>query len=406
MQISSAHARNMLLAAQGMVHAPKQAASKTAVHHSIQRMGVLQIDTIHVVARSPYLVLWSRLGNYDPQWLDQLLAEKLIFECWAHEASFVPIEDYRLFRHRMLKTESLGWRYNKPWVDQHLPVVERVLQHIRENGPTRSVDFERTDGIKGQWWDWKEEKRALEALFARGDLMIAERQRFQRVYDLRERILPSWDDTQLPSDDEVTRIQILKSVKAMGISTARWIPDYFRMRGQETSKHTKALIAEGQLLPVQVEGWPETAYILPEDLPLLEQLANDTPTHTTLLSPFDPVVWDRKRASTMFGFDYRIECYTPEPKRIYGYFTLPILHRGALIGRLDPKAHRKEGIFEVKALHLEPNIALNERDLHDLARTLRDCAHWHGTPQVRISKANQPDLAQRLQQACDALPSN
>jgi uncharacterized protein YcaQ len=159
-------------------------------------MGALQIDTINVVARSPYLVLWSRLGAYDPKWLDELLTEGAIFEYWSHEACFLPVEDFALYRHRMLNAESLGWKYSRAWVEAHRAEIERLLEYIRERGPVRSIDFERRDGKAGGWWEWKTEKRALETLFTAGELMIARRQNFQRVYDLRERVLPSWDDRQ------------------------------------------------------------------------------------------------------------------------------------------------------------------------------------------------------------------
>jgi len=229
--------------------------------------------------------------------------------------------------------------------------------------------------------------------------MIARRQNFQRVYDLRERVLPAWDDSMLPSIDEVRRALALKAVRALGVTTARWVGDYFRTRKLETAALVKALAGEGVLLPAQVEGWSEEAYIHPDNMALAEQAAAGKlqPKLTTLLSPFDPIVWDRARALAMFGFDYRIECYTPAPKRRYGYFTLPILRRGALVGRLDAKAHRKEGRFEVKALHLEPGVPLADKLVADIARTLRDCATWHRTPAVDVRWSDPPELAALMQ---------
>ena len=361
-------------------------------------MGTLQIDTIHVVARSPYLVLWSRLGPYEPRWLDELLAEGALFEYWAHEACFLPIESYPLFRHRMLDAPRMRWKYSMDVLGAHRAEAERLLEAIRERGPVRSADFERTDGKAGGWWEWKPEKRMLESLFTAGEVMVARRERFQRLYDLRERVLPSWDDARLPPRDEALRELAMRSVLALGVTRARWVTDYFRLPKKEAPAIVRALVEEGALLRVGVEGWDEPGLLHPDNLPLARAAAAGeiVPTLTTLLSPFDPVVWDRARALDLFGFDYRIECYTPEPKRKWGYFVLPILRRGALVGRLDAKAHRREGRFEVRALYLEPGVAPDEALADDLAGALRECAAWHGTPEVVVVKSDPPALARVL----------
>lgn len=394
-------ARALMVAALGLDRHPERVGGKADVLAAIRRMGALQIDTIHVVARSPYLALWSRLGAYEPRWLDELLAEGAIFEYWSHEACFLPIEDYALYRHRMLNAHSMGWKFAREWAAAHHEEIERMLAIVRERGPVRSADFARMDGRNGGWWDWKIEKRALETLFTAGELMIARRQNFQRVYDLRERVLPAWDDSQLPPIDQVHHNLALKAVRALGITTARWAPDYFRTKRQSTAPLLATLAEAGLLLRVHVEGWQNEAYIHPDNVPLAEAAAAGAlqPNLTTLLSPFDPLVWDRARAQAVFGFDYRIECYTPAAKRRYGYFTLPILHRGALIGRLDPKAHRKERRFEVKALHLEPGIAITDDLVAAVGGAIKACAAWHGAPEVVISRSDPPDLAPLVQRA-------
>ena len=203
----------------------------------------------------------------------------------------------------------------------------------------------------------------------------------------------------LPSPEEMRRVLALRAVRALGVTTARWVADYFRTRKLETAALVKTLAGEGALLRAQVEGWNEEAYIHPDNAALAEQVAAGKlqPKLTTLLSPFDPLVWDRARALAMFGFDYRIECYTPAPKRRYGYFTLPILRRGALVGRLDAKAHRKEGRFEVKALHLEPGVPLADKLVADMAEALRVCAAWHQTPTVDVRWSDPPELAALVQ---------
>lgn len=403
LHLSQNAARNLMLAAQGLDRRPRRRARKADVLAAIRRMGALQIDTISVVARSPYLVLWSRIGEYDPRWLDALLAEGRIFEYWSHEACFLPAEDYALYRHRMLDHAWAGWRYAHAWMDAHRDDAARLLQHVREHGEVRSTDFERADA-RGGWWSWKPEKRMLESLFTAGELMIARREGFQRIYDLRERVLPSWDDSQLPSADDVRRALALNAVRAMGISRAKWVADYFRMDKTSTKLLPERLADEGALMRVAVEGWKEPGYMHPDHAETARSAAagRAKPVLTTLLSPFDPLIWDRRRASEMFGFDYRIEVYTPAPKRVYGYYVLPILHRGRLIGRIDPKAHRREGVFEVKALYLEPGVRLTERMVTEVAGALRECARWHGTPRVEIRRADPPEALPRLQAALAA----
>jgi hypothetical protein len=190
-------------------------------------------------------------------------------------------------------------------------------------------------------------------------------------------------------------------VKALGIAFPAWVPDYFRQTKKGMPQRLEALAAEGLLLRVEVEGFEGPAYVHPDQLGLLEEAASGSreATLTTLLSPFDPLVWDRQRARELFDFDYMIECYTPAPKRRYGYFTLPILHRGQLIGRLDPKAHRAQGVFEIKALHLEPGVAVSEELTVELAAVLRGLAAWHATPDLVIRQSNPPEFAAMLEAA-------
>jgi hypothetical protein len=403
MRLTREAARTLALAAQGLVARPRKKATRQDVLATIRRMGALQIDTISVVARSPYLVLWSRLGDYPPRWLEELLAEGELFEYWAHEACFLPVEDFALFRHRMFEAASMGWRYSRALMAKR-DEVERLLATVRERGPVRSADFERTDGKAGGWWEWKPEKRMLESLFTAGELMIARRERFQRVYDLRERVLPGWDDALLPPREDADRALVLNSVRALGVARPRWVADYFRMPRRATPAVAARLADEGALLRMEVEGWPEPAYVHPDHRETAERAAAGEirPRLTTVLSPFDPLVWDRARGRELWGFDYRLECYTPAPRRRFGYFVLPVLRRGALVGRLDPKAHRREGVFEVRALHLEPGVRVTGGLVDDLARALRECAAWHGTPDVAVRESDPPGLAARLRAALAA----
>src|ERR687889_81902 len=397
MQFSRETARELLLAAQGLGSAPRHA-TKDDVRGIVRRMGVLQIDSISVVARSPYLVLWSRLGSYEPRWLDELLAEGALFEYWSHAACFIPIEDYGLYRRLMIE----GGEKTRSWMQAHHEQIEHVMERVSENGPVRAAEFARTDGKVGGWWEWKPEKRALEHLFAAGELMISRRENFHRVYDLRERVLsnalPTWEDALAPNEQEVRRALALKAVRALGVAVAHWVPDYFRTPKRGAAKLLAELADEGSLLRARIEDFDEPAYVHPENAGIAEEILSGSlqPSVTTLLSPFDPVVWDRARASELFGFDYKIEVYTPAARRRYGYYSLPILHDGALVGRLDAKAHRKDGLFEIKAAHLEPGVPVSDELVASLTGALRACASWHATPEVLVRHSDPPGLAEAL----------
>ena len=390
-ELSRAEARRLMLTAQGLGARPEAAAAKIDVLACIGRLGALQIDTISVVNRSPYFVLWSRLGPFDLSWLEQLLAEHRIFEGWAHAACFLPMDDYPLFRSAGLER----WRLSsRRWLASRPELADQVLERIRLEGALRSADFEAAEKRPGGWWNWKDEKRALEALFDAGKLMIAGRRNFQRLYDLSERVLPEWDEEQAPDRASAERALALKAVIALGVATAAWVREYFRSLGRGIGTHLESLADEGLLDRVKIEKIKQPAYIATTEPAAGSLLPNGEAV--MLLSPFDPIVADRARALELFDFDYRIECYTPAAKRRYGYFTLPILWRERLVGRLDPKAHRREGIFEVKSLHLEPDFEIDDGFLDGLAETLRDCAGWHGTPQVLVRESAVAGLATEI----------
>jgi len=398
--LSTAAARALHLAAQGLLTPPRRKATKSDVLDTIRRMAQLQIDTIHVVARSPYLVLFSRLGDFSPQWLDEHLAEARLFEYWSHEACFLPVEQFGLMRYKMLDPSGMGWKYAAEWHEQNRPDIERLLARIRAEGPVRSADFAREDGVKGNgWWDRKPEKRHLEVLFTTGDLMVSERRNFQRVYDVRERVLPDWDDTRdLPPRSAVLPALLDYTCRALGVVRADWVADYYRLPRRSYRAELERLTDTGDLIPVAIDDWKEPAYVHRSLEALLPAAQADTlrSTVTTLLSPFDPVVWDRRRASTLFGFDYTIECYTPGHKRRYGYFCLPVLHRGRLVGRIDAKAHRTLGTFELKAVHVEPGVRVGTGLAADVAKAVKKLAAWHGTPEVTVGQQAPPELVKAL----------
>lgn len=399
--LSLAQARRLHLAAQGLLRPPARRARPADVVAAIERMRLLQIDSIHVVARSPYLVLHSRLGDYEAGWLDQALAQGRVAECWAHEACFVPAADLPL--HRAWRERGAHWahRHAERMHREHRAQMDQLLERIRDSGPVRAADFPREDRGASGWWEWKPEKRWLEAWFALGELMIPRRERFQRVYDLAERVLGRLDPPFVPSDldrDGLRRRFILESVRALGITQARWIADYYRLKPAVGEAELAPLVAAGELLTVPVRGWDAPGYVHREHMSLLAtaQAGRLRATRTTLLSPFDPLVWDRARAQAMFGFEYALECYTPAPRRRYGYFVLPLLHRDRLVGRLDAKAHRNEGVFQIKAMFLEPGLAPAPGLVADVAEAIAHTARWHGTPAIRLERSEPASLGRAL----------
>ena len=363
-------------------------------------MGQLQIDTISVVNRSPYLVLFPRLGPFELVWLEQLLAQGKIFEAWSHEACFLPIEDYRFAAARFAEEKPWRKRY-RAFIEEHQDTALELMELIRTRGPVRSADFERKEPSSGGWWNSrKHEKHILEGLFADGRVMVVRRENFQRVYGLREIALPEWEDHHVASMDEADDVMVAKSVESLGVTTNRWIADYYRMPVARAAAALNRLLECGTVLETAIDELGK-AFVHESNVGLARKAARGLlePQRTVLLSPFDPIVWHRLRASELFGFDYLIECYTPAEKRIYGYFTLPILHRGKLVGRLDPKAHRASGVFEVKALHLEPGFCPDARFVSELAQTLTEFAAWHGTPEVRVTRTNPVELRIELEAA-------
>lgn len=405
--LSLAQARNLHLAAQGLLQPPTRAAKRADVAACIQRMALLQIDTIHVVSRSPYLVLHSRLGDYPREWLENTLARGAVFETWAHEACFAPVDD--LHTHRAYNRQARqhwGLANARKMAATQRAHLDKLLAHVRDKGPVKSSDFERPDGLGSAWWGWKDEKRWLEALFAHGELMIARRENFHRVYDLSARVAPQLLHPEPDVDPAVLDTVLTeKAIAALGITQARWVHDYFRTKPRLKDADLDALVEQGRVLRVQVQGWDAPGYVHASHAALLKKASAGRleATHTTLLSPFDPVVWDRERASTFFDFDYRLECYTPEAKRVYGYFVLPILCRGELIGRLDAKAHRAEGVFEVRALHAQPGMVWTDAQVTDVAKAIQCSADWHGTPHVRITRTQPAKLAAALRRALKTL---
>jgi uncharacterized protein len=392
----------LLLHRQGLTtpgHARTMPVGTDDVLAAIRRMGVLQIDTIHVVARSPYLVLWARLGAVRPELLTDALEDRLVYEYWSHEASFLPVEHLPYSRVLMLQEDPNPRRVRYvQWLRDNTAVTAPILARAAAEGEVRSADFAREVPGSGQgWWDWKPEKRALEMLFMVGQLTVARRDQFHRVYRRFDDQFPEIDDAALPTEDAVADQHVRLAVRSLGVGTPAWVADVFRRPQRETQAAIRRLLATGELLPAEIEGvGPAVADRAAVDDVERVRAGELAPTGTNLLSPFDPVVWDRARALALFGFDYRIEVYTPGPKRRYGYFSMPILHGGRLVGRLDPKAHRAERRLEVRALHLEPGVPVEPDLLAGLATVLVRFAAWQGLETVEVAMSDPPVLRRRL----------
>ncbi|MEB7711736.1 winged helix-turn-helix domain-containing protein [Kluyvera cryocrescens] len=379
-------ARHLHLVAQGLLNRPRRQAKAHDILRTIQQMSLLQIDTINVVARSPYLVLFSRLGAYPSTWLDEALSRGELMEYWAHEACFLPRSDFPLVRHRMLAPHKMGWKYHQSWMNEHAQDIAALKSHIAENGPVRSADFSHPRKGESGWWAWKPHKRHLEGLFTAGEVMVVARRHFQRVYDLTERVMPHWNDaTDALTQPAAERLMLENSARSLGIFRPQWLADYYRLRQPDLNALLAQWQDEQQIVAVDVdtlgEMWVHSS-LLPELARAVEGKLNAT--HSAVLSPFDPVVWDRKRAEQLFDFSYRLECYTPAPKRQYGYFVLPLLHRGEIVGRMDSKMHRSRGVLEIFALYLQDGVRVSQQLERGLKLAINDFARWQGATRVEL----------------------
>ncbi len=383
-------ARRYALAAQGFTE--KRPTGMVDVRHFrrvLDRIGVVQLDSVNVFARTHYLPFFSRLGNYRRHHLDQWIwGSGEMFEYWAHMASVVPTPTHHLFRWRMER--SGVWSGFQKVLDEKPDYVDRVLDQVRERGPIQTSDLEDPGAKRGEdaMWNWNEGKMALEYLFVKGVVTAAGRPNFTRLYDLSERVIPSKHlETPSPEPSNAQSQLLMMSARALGVGTADDLGDYFRIRMPEARPLIEKLAARGDLTEVEVEGWDKPAYLHPEAT--LPRKASGT----ALLSPFDNLIFFRDRVERLWDFHYRIEIYVPEPKRVYGYYVLPFLYEGDLVGRVDLKSDRKGGALLVRGAFAEPGV-----DRMAVGRALRDelesVASWLGLADVKVTPNG--DLASYL----------
>ncbi len=395
-RLPAATARRLLLGAQGLLDEPRRKATPEALYDLIARMGFVQIDSINVVARAQHLTLASRLQSYRPALLERLLErERSLFEHWTHDASAIPTVWYpqwqprfELYRQKVL---AHPW-----WKERVGPDPQAVFDHVRERivreGPLMTRDFEdeRPAGTDKTWWGWKPHKAALEYLWRTGELAIARRVNFHKVYDLAERVLPAAHAAPAPTGAEHVDWACRTALERLGVASAYELAAFWRSVSLEAARAWgEQAAARGEIAAVEVEAedgsgprkawavadWRERAAALPA-----------APPRVRLLSPFDPILRDRKRTLRLFNFDYHFEAFVPSPKRQHGYYVLPILEGERLIGRLDPKLHRERGLLEIKGLWWEPGVreskgrrAALESAVERLAR-LTGAAEWSLAP--------------------------
>ena len=374
--LSIAQARRIALAAQGFTLPDRsKPVTWSRMNTMIRQINLLQIDSVNVLVRSHYMPLYSRLGAYPHATLDARTfsnKKRSMFECWAHEASLIPLDLHPLMRWRMNRARAGSATYGSMsrFARDEAAYVKSVLDFVSRHGSTTVSDLPDAGKSVGGWWGWSKGKMALETLFDQGLVTTATRRGFERVYDLPDRVIPS-EILGHPTPDEPDCFrQLLElSARALGIGTEFDLRDYFRLPVAETKKALAELIEDGTLLPVAVEDWKHQAY-LHKDAKLPRKAGG-----TALLSPFDPLVWERPRAERLFDFHYRIEIYTPAPKRKFGYYVLPFLHGDRIAGRVCLKADRQNGVLRANASHLEPHADPDET-ASALAGELRLMADW------------------------------
>lgn len=384
--LSATQARRIALAAQGLTRKRPAAANARHMHRVMDHLGVLQIDSVNVFARSHYLPLFSRLGQYDPALLDRVFLSRTTHyvEYLAHEATFIPIEDWPLWRFRM---DRFREREAQPdsWAHSNARTLQWVQDELRTRGPLRPADL-RADAPRerGTWWDWDEVKLALEHLWRTGDVAINGRKGFERTYALAEHVIPDDIRTrEIPRTDAMREL-VRRAARSSGVATASDLADYYRLRDRvAVADAVSELVDTGELLPVQVRGWerhgrPLTAWrhrdaVLPRAVKA-----------AALLTPFDPVVWFRERALRVFDLDYRIEIYVPADKRRFGYYSLPVLVDDRIVARVDLKADRAASTLQVQSAWWEPQ-SRPEADADRVATELVSAASWQGLEHVSVS---------------------
>jgi uncharacterized protein YcaQ len=388
--LSTAQARRVALAAQGFLDRRHATPTLRTFDRTLERTGVLQVDSVNVLRRAHYMPLYSRMGPYDMSLLDRASTgrRRRVVEYWAHVQAYMPVDLWPVMQHRMRDYRS---RRGKWTILEEDPGLEKgLLEEVAERGASTARDLD--DGLprtKEHWgWNWSNTRRVLDYLFTVGDLAIAGRNsQFEVLYDLPERVIPA--DVlarETPSIADANRELVRRAARSHGVATAQCLRDYYRMHTRHAGPAIEELVEEGELVRVRIEGWKRPAY-LHRDARLPRRVGA-----RALLSPFDPVVWERERTERLFDFRYRIEIYVPAPQRVHGYYVLPFLLGDRIVGRVDLKADRRAGVLVVKAAYAEPGAPPETAE--ELAEELRELAGWLDLPEVTVEPRG--DLAPAL----------
>ncbi len=392
--LSAAQARRLALGAQGFAdRRPTGRVDRRHLRRVLDRIGLIQIDSVNVLVRSQELPLFARLGPHPRSLIGDATADGELFEYWVHEACHVPVEQYPMYRWAM--DFHPRWKGFRKFAAERADFVDAVRDRVRAEGPIVASDLQARDRPKESWWDWDDGKLALEYLFRTGEVAAIRRPNdFARLYDLAERVIPAeFREAPAPNEHDAKKLMLELAAKYQGVGTAADLADYHRLA------HTRPLLAElveeGRLYEVEVEGWDRPAYLHP-DATIPRRI-----DARALLSPFDPVVWYRDRALRLFGFHYRIEIYVPQSKRRYGYFVLPFLLGDRLVGRVDLKADRAAGTLLVQSAWVERGVSEVEI-VEELAAELALMAGWLGLDRIEVGRPG--DLSRALRRVVAATP--
>lgn len=386
--------RRLALSAQGLLQAQPFGRGRAGARRAISHLGYVQIDTLSVVERAHHHVLQSRVPHYQPEMMDQLLANGEIFEYWSHAAAFLPMDDFRFslpYKHA-IKNGQTHWYKTR---DQAL--MADLLARVRSDGPIRARDLESGTAQRGAWWDWKPAKKALEQLYIEGDLMVSDRAGFQKSYDLAERVLPTGVDTRMPDTERLACHLLDQQLRCHGLVSLKGLTYLRRNPALRKAMKTQVdeRLAERMLEAVQLSDGE--VFLLPAGA--LDQPLPRLNNRLRILSPFDNSVIQRDRLRALFQYDYQLECYLPAARRQYGYFSLPLLYRGEFIGRMDCKAHRKIGQLEVRYLHLEPHRFEQDAVIAALVEALQVFCPLQQCDRVVLSAAHTESLLGAVQKA-------
>ncbi|UOE45701.1 winged helix-turn-helix domain-containing protein [Agromyces larvae] len=381
--VSPALARRIALAAQGFGRASPAEPGTRALAGLLDRLSLLQIDSVNVFERSHYLPAFSRLGGYDKALLDRLTTGRRgrTVEYWAHEAAFIPRGLWPLFGFRREAYRAKGHAWGG-WVAENRHLADFLVHELAANGPMRASEIEHdANERRGPWWGWSDVKRTLEWMLRTGEVVCVERRRFERVYALPAQALPADLLDAEPSHDESVRGLVELAASALGIATLADLADYWRLKRAEAAPAVRDLEDAGVLLPVTVPGWTTGSKPTPAWVHRDARRPRRIDA-AALLSPFDPVVWFRPRAERLFDFHYRIEIYTPEPQRVFGYYSLPVLVDDRVVGRVDLKSDRKAGVLRVQSAWTEPSAPADTAAR--LVPVLERAAAWQGLGEVVV----------------------